>query len=107
MATLPLKLDELTYRLAAGGLGVGRPGEVDVVAVDPQRAGVRPIDAGEHLDDRGLARAVLTDECVRLACEQREADALHGRHRAEGFRHVVDLEQSLRRCHGTTLPSAC
>ena len=37
---------------------------------------------------------------------QRKADALHGRHRAEGLRHVVDLEQSLRRCHGTTFPSA-
>jgi hypothetical protein len=78
----------------AGRLGVGRSVELDVRAAHPQRAGVRAVHAGQHLDDRRLAGAVLTDQRMRLAGVEREADALHRRHCAEGLGHVVHLEQS-------------
>ena len=55
--------------------GAGRadgPETVDVLAVDPHRAGVGLDRAAEDLDQRALAGAVLADERVHLAEPRRE-----------------------------------
>ena len=69
----------------AGVAGVGRAVEDDRLAVEQHLAGVRPVHAGEGLDQGRLARAVLAGERVRLAGEQLQGDVAQGPHGAEGL----------------------
>ena len=48
----------------ARGLRLGRRCEVDVFAAELEGAGVALVEASDDLDERGLAGAVLTHECV-------------------------------------------
>ena len=48
----------------AGGLGLRGRAEVDVVALEPEGAGVAAVHAGHDLDQRRLAGAVLADQRV-------------------------------------------
>ena len=47
-------------------------------AADPDRAGVRRLDAGKQLDERGFAGAILAHQCVDFARAQSDAGALEG-----------------------------
>ena len=64
----------------------------DLPSVEPHRAGARRMDAGDHVEDRGLARAVGTDQRVDRAGRHGEADVVHGAQAAEGLAQAVDLE---------------
>ena len=50
----------------AGVEGVARRGELDRLAVDQQLAAIGLVDAVQHLEQRGLARAVLADDADDL-----------------------------------------
>ena len=67
--------------------------EDDLDAVQQHAAAVGPVHAGEDLDERGLAGAVLADERVRLAAAQLDPAVLERAHRAEALARVVDDEQ--------------
>jgi hypothetical protein len=58
--------------------------------VDVQRAGRRNQDAGQHLDRRGLARAVLADVADDLPARDVERDAIHGRERPRLAMHEIE-----------------
>ena len=72
---------------------------LDDAAVDLERPGVRPVGAGDDLDERRFAGAVLADEGVDLAGGQVERDALKRLHAAEGF---GDVGQTKKRLHPRT-----
>jgi hypothetical protein len=90
----------------AGRLRVGRAAEGQLRAVEDDRAGVRAVHAGEQLDDRRLARAVLADKRVDLAAVERERDVAGGRHGAERLRDTADLQERRRRRRGHVISSA-
>jgi len=46
------------------------------LSVEDQLAGGQFINAGQHLHQRGLARAVFSDDRVDFACAEREVDVL-------------------------------
>ena len=73
-------------------------------AVDDDLTGVRPLDAGDDLDQGGLAATVLAGEAVHLAGTEVERDAVQGGDAAVGLDDVTCLEhrrrvQCARRCH--------
>ena len=53
---------------------------------------VGPDDAGEDLEQRGLAGAVLADQRVRFALGDVEADAAQRVHGAKRFLNAVELQ---------------
>ena len=62
------------------------------LAVPVHRAGVGLDDPGEHLEQRGLAGAVLPDEGVRLPLGDAEGDAAQRLDGAERLPDVCELE---------------
>src|SRR5687768_3496636 len=50
-----------------------------------ERAGVGGVDPGQHVEERGLARAVRSDQAVDLALTDREGDVLQRLHAAEAL----------------------
>ena len=50
------------------------------------------MDAGDRLDHRRLARAVVADECHDLAGVDVEVDAVERRHRAEALEDTFQLK---------------
>ena len=69
------------------------------LAAPDEIAGVGADDAGEDLEQRGLAGAVLADEGVRLALRDRERHAPERAHGAERLLDVAELETG----HGWSL----
>ena len=67
--------------------------EADRLAVDGERPLVGRVDAGQHLDQRRLAGAVVAEEAVDLPGADLERDVLDGDDRAEVLRDVARLEQ--------------
>src|SRR5918996_1589761 len=74
----------------------GRQRQPHVLAVDQQLALVRLVEAGEHLDQRRLAGAVLPEEAVHLPGEHAQVDAAEGARPAEALRQAAKLQP--RRC---------
>ena len=68
----------------------------DVVAVEGDPAGVRPLEAGDQIEERGLAGAVRPDDADQLARRHREGDAPVGHDAAEALGDVRDGEQAHR-----------
>src|SRR5690606_1981577 len=64
----------------AGPLRVGRRREDAAAPRDGDLTGVDGVDAGERLDERRLARAVLAHERVDLAGAQREVHTVEREH---------------------------
>jgi hypothetical protein len=62
-------------------------------AVEEHLAAVRPVDAGQHLDQRGLAGAVVPEHTRDLAGADGRADPVEGDHRPEVLAHVAQLQQ--------------
>ena len=65
----------------------------DLLAVEEDLAGVVAVDAGDALDERRLAGAVVADERHDLARAHLEVDVGQRLHRAERLREVADLEE--------------
>ena len=60
----------------AEGAGLGGPVDLDDLAVEHDRPAVGLVDAGQDLDQRALARAVLADQGVDLAGDEVERDVV-------------------------------
>jgi hypothetical protein len=80
---LPRQRQLLVDRRNPPGPGVLGPGEFHHPPVEPHLAGVRPVRAGHHLDQRGFACAVVADQRHHLAAAELEVDALERQHAAE------------------------
>src|SRR6185437_4620126 len=80
-------LDErevLVDGLDPGLAGVLGGGQLQLVAVEDDGAGVGVVDAADAADEGGLAGAVVTDERGDLPATQGERDLLEGLDAAEG-----------------------
>ena len=75
----------LIDRLHTGRARVLRASELDRPALERHRAGVRADGAGDDLDQRALAGAVVAEEADDLAFADGEGGFLEGRDRAVGF----------------------
>ena len=75
-----------------------RRGVPDLGALEPDRAGVGAVDAGDDVEQRGLARAVGADEAQDLAPLDREIDPVERGHAAEFLGEPAHFEES--RIHG-------
>ena len=86
---------------------------MDLVARDADCAGVRLVHAGEHVHQRGLARAVLAEDGVNLARPEVERDVVVGENRSEALGDAAHLDERRRErrplldgcvlCHWTAL----
>src|SRR5439155_16181853 len=70
-----------------------RPQSPQIAALETHRAGPRPIDAVQAVEDRRLAGAVRTDDREQLAVVRVERDAVERDEAAEGERQFANLEQ--------------
>ena len=77
--------------------------EVERLSVEDQFAGRQFIDAGQHLHQRGLACAILSDDRMDLASAQREVDVLDCGNAAERFGRLAELEDC---AHGSRAPAS-
>ena len=84
----------------AGGPGILRPGEPLRLTADAQLPRVGLVHAGQRLDQRGLARAVLADDRNHFAGHQVEVHALERVGRAEVLVDSAQREHRHRRRHG-------
>ena len=85
-----------TELAGADGVVVG-----DGPAEDFEASGVGLDGAGDDLDERGLAGAVLADEGVDLAGPQVERDALERADAGEGFVDVGEFKEGVHACSAT------
>ena len=69
------------------------------LAVDEDRPRIRPHEAGEDLDQRRLAGAVVADQSQHLALGQVQRDVDERRHHPEALRDVLDADR-VRLCRG-------
>ena len=82
-------VDDLDTELA-GARGVGGLGEV---AVDVDLPGGRRVDAGDQLDQGGLAGAVVADQRDDLTAVQGQAEVGDRHDAAELLAHVVEPQR--------------
>ena len=82
---------------------VERRGQADFLALEPERAGVGRVDAGDDLHQRRLAGAVLAHQRMDMAALQAERDVVERQHAGKGLAHVLDFEQIFRFRHGAAL----
>jgi len=64
----------------------------DLPSVEAHAAGVGPVDAGDHVEDRGLAGAVGSDQGVDGTGRHVEGDVVHGAQAAEALADPVEFE---------------
>jgi hypothetical protein len=85
----------------AGLLRVAGTAEVLWPPVEQDLALVRTVHARKDLDQRGLARAVLTGERMDLSTAQVDRDVLECPHRAERHADVIEREYRRRLAHAS------
>ena len=90
------QVDLLVDRADARALRIVRRREAHRLAVEPQLALVERERAGDRLDERRLARAVLAHERVHLAGEHAEVDAVDRGIRPEAHGRPGELEERAR-----------
>src|SRR5204863_3492775 len=78
---------------------VARPQAGDVLAGEPDFAGIRPELAVDHVEAGRLAGTVRADEREKLAATHGEAHLVDGAQAAEGFGQPFDLEDVHRAFH--------
>jgi len=87
---------------------IGGTGQLERLAGEADRPGVRRMRPREDLDEGGLARAVLSHQRMRLTGVQLEAHAPERGNSPERLRHAVENEQRLigsaRRGTGHRIP---
>ena len=90
----------------AAGRGVARGDRLQRLVADVDGAAVRRVGAGDDLDQRRLAGAVLAEQRVHLAGLHVEVDVLQHADAAEGLRHAFEPHQRRHR-HPSPGPSCC
>ena len=76
----------------------------DRLAVERYRAGGRRVDAGDHVEDRGLARAVGADQRVDRAGGNGETHVMHGAQATEALADTRELEARAAHLRGSPKP---
>src|SRR5699024_11374237 len=76
--------------VALGGPDVG---QLDGSAVDQDPAAVGLVDAGHHLDQRGIAGAVLAEEELDLCGAHLDGDVIDHGALSEGLAYPIDGQQ--------------
>ena len=80
------------------GMGKAVTGKPRAIALaDENAAGEWPLKTGKHIDQRGLARAVWTDEAEDLAPPQRHADVVYRDEAAETDGDATRLKLHIKR----------
>ena len=92
--------ERLVDRLDAIALGIARASDRDRLAIDPDLAGIGPVSAGQDLDQRRLAGAVVPEQPDDLAGMEIDADRIDGLDAAEGDRDVAHLDEGAGHVHG-------
>ena len=82
----------LVHGTDAQALRLERRARLDGLAAQADGAGVGGVHAGEHLDERGLAGAVLPHQRMHFAGEQAQAGAVQGTHAEELLADARELE---------------
>jgi hypothetical protein len=95
------EVDLLVDRADAGLLRLRRAGEPYGRAVQGDGAAVQGVDPGQHLDEGGLAGAVLAEQCVDLAGEEPEVDTRQSPYPRKLFDYARHLQDGQRLCHGS------
>src|SRR5688572_4452708 len=85
--------DVLERAADAGGGDLVRLEAGEAAAVEAEAAAVGLVDAGEHVEQRGLARAVRADEAVDLTFANRERDLTQRLDAAEAFRNAIPRKE--------------
>src|SRR5438132_1060996 len=70
---------------------------VDPPAAEAHAAGIEPLDTGDAVEERRLARAVGADEAVDARRFQRQRDVVDGGHAAEALAYPLDREHGRHR----------
>ncbi len=83
---------------------VERRGQLDLLALQPEGAGVGRVDAGDDLHQRRLAGAVLAHQRVDVAALQAERHVVERQHAGEGLADALDFEQVFGAGDGAALP---
>ena len=91
------EVDLLVHGADAGGLRLARAVHLERLAHEEHLAAVDAVDAGERLDERRLAGAVLTEQGVDLAREQAQGHPVEGEHAGERDGDVPHLHGRLDR----------
>ena len=68
----------------------------DLPAVQADGAGIGAVDAGDHVEDRGLAGAIGADQRVDCASRHAEGDIVHGAQAAEVLADAGKFQTSAR-----------
>ena len=76
----------------------------DLLALIFVIAGILRVGAGDDIDERGFAGAVLAEENVHLAVTQIEIDAVQRHHAGEVLRYAGKLEQKTVGAGGRSRP---
>jgi len=76
----------------AGGSDRARRLTVDLLTKKDDLAAVGSVDTREHIQQRGLARAVRSNQSDEFALTELERDLVDGDKAAEPLRHAVDRE---------------
>src|SRR3546814_6139313 len=74
-------------------LGIARIADVGRLAIDEDVAGIAPVGAGEDLDQRRLAGAVVAEQGDDLAGIEVDRRILHGMNPAEGDGNVLHFHE--------------
>ncbi len=72
---------------------VERRAELDLLALELERAGIRRIDAGDDFHQRRFAGAVFAHQRMDMAALETELHVVEREHAGKGFADVLDLEQ--------------
>ena len=81
--------------LDAHAAGIGGRAQLDRVALEDQVARVGGMEAGQNLDQRGLAGPVVAHQPEHLALMQLHVHVAQGRHRAKALADVLRLVDHL------------
>ena len=87
------RLHDLEGAADAGGADLVRAQAVDGFPLENNFAGVRGIDAGDHIEDGGLAGAVRADQAVDVALGDLERRRVHRTQAAERFADRAHFEK--------------
>jgi len=79
-------------------MGEGRGEALDLIPVNLNRPVVRLVGPGDHLDERGLARAVLAEQRMDLSGLQLKVHPAQSTHPGKRFRNLPEGKQ---RCVGS------
>ena len=74
------------------GLGIW---DFHLCAIYQDAAGIWFVNAGNHLDEGGLARAIFTQQGLHLAAADGEVYPLNDLYRAKGFGDIIQAQNAI------------